>query len=195
VFAITITLLVIDIGRPSPESGDLLQALIHQWPSYVAFIVSFIYVGVVWMNHHALFTHIRSVDRNLQWINLGMLMMTALLPFPTAVLAEALAQRHPDNERVAVALYALVSGLMSAAWIPMFRYLRRHPHLLASPDDLEYFTPQGIRPLTGVALYTLAGVVGFLSPLVGLALFVVMVTFYAFTSEGVRGQTRSTRPV
>ena len=171
-------------------NGDLLHELIHQWPSYVAFFVSFIYVGVVWMNHHGLFRHIRYVDRRLQWINMGILMMVVLLPFPTAVLAEALAQGNPHNERVAVALYALLAGAMSAVWIPLFRYLRSHPYLLESPVDTSYFEVQGIRPLTGVILYSLAGVAGLLSPTVGLALFAVVALFYAVTSDGVKPRKR-----
>lgn len=186
VLSITITLLVIDISRPAPEHVDLLRALLDQWPSYLAFVVSFVYVGVVWLNHHALFGHVRVVDRRLQWINLGMLMMTALLPFPTAVLADAMAHGSFDNQRVAVGLYALVSALMSAAWIPVFRHLRRNPSLLKSSSDPAYFAVQGVRPLTGVGLYTVAGLVGLLAPMAGLVLFVVMVAYYALTSEGVR---------
>jgi uncharacterized membrane protein len=186
VFAITVTLLVIEVRRPSYEQGGLLDALLEQWPSYLALLVSFVYVFVVWLNHHALFSRIRLMDRGLQWVNFGILLTVAVLPFPTAVLAEALAEGNRADQRVAIALYALVGGLMSMAWIPVFPYLGRHPHLLEDEGDAAYFLAQRARPWTGVGLYLLAGVLGLVIPLLGLAVFGVMVVFHALTSEGLR---------
>jgi hypothetical protein len=126
VLAIVMTILVLELRPPPYEEGSLLKGLLSQWASYVAFLVSFLYVGIVWMNHHALFSRIRFVDRGMQWLNFSILLTAALLPFPTAVLADALREGNPTDQRVAVALYALVAGLMSAAWIRVFPYLREH---------------------------------------------------------------------
>ena len=61
-----------------------------QWPTYLAYLASFIYIGVVWVNHHALFTRITSVDTGLLWCNLALLLAASVLPFPTAELAFAM---------------------------------------------------------------------------------------------------------
>ena len=71
VLAIVITLLVLDLRVPAHEPGKLLDGLLDEWPTYVAFVTSFLYVGIVWLNHHAAFRRIRLVDRGLHWVNLG----------------------------------------------------------------------------------------------------------------------------
>src|SRR5919204_4186054 len=134
VFAITITLLVLEIHRPEDyEPGGLLHALLQQWPSYLAYAVSFLYIGVVWLNHHSLFSRLRRMNLGFCWINLGILFTTAILPFPTAVLASALAPGNSSyDQRVAVTGYALAPAAMSASWLPVFPYLRDHPELLVA---------------------------------------------------------------
>lgn len=100
---------------PEPEPGGLLRALLKAWPSYLAFVVSFVYIGVIWLNHHALLRLIRNMTLGLNWINLGILFGAVIIPFPTAVLASALAHGSNDyDRRVAVTLYALLAALMSA---------------------------------------------------------------------------------
>lgn len=185
VFAIVITILVLELRPPEHEDGGLLRGLLSQWAFYLAFLMSFLYVGIVWMNHHALFSRVRFVDRGLQWVNFSILLTAVVLPFPTAVLAEALHGGNPTDQRAAVALYALVAGLMSAAWIAVFPYLRDHPQLVEPETDPAYFHAQRIRPWTGVILYTAAGLLGLLAPLIGLILFVVMIVFHGLTSDGV----------
>ena len=189
VFAITITLLVLEIPRPEDyKPGGLLHALLANWPSYLAYAVSFLYIGVLWLNHHSLFAKLRRVDLGFRWINLGILFTTAVLPFPTAVLAAALAPGNsPDDQRVAVTVYALAATAMSASWLPVFPYLRDHQELMKSTATAEYFRAQRLRPLIGVALYGLAvPVVWFLGPVVGLSFFVIMIIFHAVTSEGLQ---------
>ena len=89
VLAIVITLLVLDLQPPQHRAGQLLTALLDQWPTYLAYLTSFLYVGVVWLNHKAAFNRISQMDRGLHWANLAILLATSLLPFPTAVIADA----------------------------------------------------------------------------------------------------------
>ncbi|MFR9779402.1 TMEM175 family protein [Micromonospora sp. MS34] len=187
VFAIIITLLVLELRVPHTEPGGLLAGLRGEWSSYLAFVLSFLYVGVLWLNHHALFRRIHAVTPGLNWINLGILFGVVIIPFPTAVLAAALAEGDRDDLRTAVTFYALAAAIMSAPWLVAFRYLRRHS-ALATPDlPGGYFRTQSLRPLTGLVLYGLAAAIGwFLNPLLGLVGIVIMIAYHAVTSEGLR---------
>ncbi len=186
VFAITITLLVLEIGRPEIGDGELASTLLHQWPEFLAFAVSFAYVGVIWLNHHALFASIRQVDIGLNWINLGILGTAALVPFPTGVLASALSEGSHADQQAAVVLYGIVAALMSAAWLPVFPYLHRHPDLLVDPTEAQLFRAQRSRPWVGVISFGIAALGGYLlSPWTAIVLFVWMVAYHAVTSEGL----------
>lgn len=185
-FAIIITLLVIEIRRPHAEEGGLGQALIQAWPSYTAFVLAFVYVGVIWLNHHGLFKHVKAVDTPLNWINLGIIGSAALLPFPTGVLAEAFQAGNAADQRSAVVLYGIVAGMMSAAWLPIFPYLERNRQQLAPDVPGGYFANQRSRPWIGVVAYLVAILAGwFFNPSIGIAIFVLMVAYHAWTSEGV----------
>ena len=89
VFAIAITLLVLDIKVPQGlgESTRLVTALIDQWPSYFAFLTSFFTIGIMWINHHRLFTHVRRVSHGLLIWNGILLMAVSLVPFTTKLVA------------------------------------------------------------------------------------------------------------
>jgi TMEM175 potassium channel family protein len=186
VFAIIITLLVLEIGRPEVGHGNLGSELPHQWPEYLAFAASFLYVGVIWLNHHALFSAIRGVDSGLNWINLGILGTSSLVPFPTGVLASALSEGTRADQQAAVALYAIVAALMSAAWLPLFPYLHRHPELLVDPTEARALRAQRSRPWVGVLSFAAAAILGYLfGPVFALPLFVWMIAYHAATSEGL----------
>ena len=87
VFAIAITLLVLDLRVPDP--GHLTTAaLLGAWPHYFAYVVSFLTIGIMWMNHHTIMGHVARVDRPLLVINLLLLMGVVAIPFPTALVAE-----------------------------------------------------------------------------------------------------------
>ncbi|MEU8082095.1 TMEM175 family protein [Micromonospora sp. NPDC049101] len=186
VFAIVITLLVIDLRVPEYHEGELLTDLLDEGASYLAFVVSFVYVGVLWLNHHALLRLIRGTTLTLSWINLGVLFGAVIIPFPTAVLASAFTRGDTDDQRAAVALYALSAALMSAPWLVFFGYLRRHPVLLRRGVSPEYARRQRLRPITGLVLYALGGLLGwFVNPLLGLLAVIFMITYHAVTSEGL----------
>ncbi|MBQ1022406.1 DUF1211 domain-containing protein [Micromonospora sp. D93] len=186
VFAIVITLLVIDLRVPEYHEGELLTGLLGEGASYLAFVVSFVYIGVLWLNHHALLRLIRGTTLTLSWINLAVLFGAVIIPFPTAVLASAFTHGDTDDQRAAVALYALAAALMSAPWLVFFGYLHRHPALLERQVSPEYVRTQRLRPVTGLILYGLSGLLGwFVSPLLGLIGVIFMITYHAVTSEGL----------
>jgi uncharacterized membrane protein len=101
VLSITITLLVAEIVRPEHAPGQLLEKLAAQWASYIAFLASFCYAGIIWLNHRAVFARVRYCDRSLHLANLFLLLASALIPFPTAVMSAAIQSGNEFDARVA----------------------------------------------------------------------------------------------
>lgn len=119
-----------------------------------------------------------------------------VIPFPTAVLADAFDHGGNDHDRrVAVLLYVLTAAAMSAPWLAFFSYLHRRPELLGEGISAAYVATQRVRPVTGMVLYLFSGALGwFVSPLVGVIGIVVMIVYHALTSEGVRRRRPPRRP-
>jgi uncharacterized membrane protein len=183
VLAIVITLLVLDLRAPE-QRGAMLHDLFAQWPAYVAYLASFGYVGVIWVNHHQLFTRIASVDSGLLWRNLALLLTTSVLPFPTAVLSSAFQLGDRDDQVTAVVFYSLVAAVMAGTWLVLFHYLATHGHLLARQTSASFFAQERRRALLGLVAYLVAALVAQWQPLAGLVIAAVLPVFYGLTSEG-----------
>ncbi|MBA4863043.1 DUF1211 domain-containing protein [Streptomyces sp. PSKA54] len=186
VFAIAVTILVLELSDPPHRPGGLAHALLQQWPAYLGYLASFSYVGVIWLNHHQAFARIRSMDRGLHVANLLLLFTTAALPFPTGVVSGALREDAggPDA-RTAAALYACVAAAMCLSWVILYHHLRRRTELLAQGVEPSYLRHGTLRSWIGVGAYAVAGVLGtVLSPLVALGIFLALPAFYLVTSEG-----------
>ncbi len=132
VFAIAITLLVLEISVPESGFEDLWKGIADQWPSYLGYVTSFVTIGGLWMAHHGLFRRVRSADGTVMQLNLLLLMLVAFLPFPTKLMAEAINQTR-DAERAAVIFYGLVLLAISIVASTLWRYVAAHRDLL-EPD-------------------------------------------------------------
>lgn len=186
VFAITITLLVSDIVAPGYQAGRLLEQLLRQWADYVAFLASFSYVGIIWLNHRAVFSRVHYCSRSLHFANLLLLLTSGLIPFPTIILSDALQRGNAYDSRVAVAVYALVGGFMCLSWLLVFHVLSRNHHLLEPHVERTFFPKERQRAAVGVVLYAVAGAAGWVvAPLLALLIFLALPVFYGITSEGL----------
>jgi uncharacterized membrane protein len=186
VLSITITLLVAEIVRPEYASGQLLDKLVAQWASYIAFLASFCYTGVIWLNHRAVFARVRYCDRLLHLANLFLLLTSALIPFPTALLSAAIQSGNEFDARVAAALYATIAGAMCVSWLMLFHVLSIHPYLVEDGVDPDFFPKERFRATLGVILYAIAGLTVWLStPKLALLIFLALPVFYGITSEGL----------
>jgi TMEM175 potassium channel family protein len=132
VIAIAVTLLVLDI-RPPEDTRHLLESLAALWPSYLAYVVTFMLIGQVWANHHVMFDRIRSVDRTVLFLNTVLLMDIAFLPFAASVLASAF--RNGQGERTAVALHGLTFEVAAILFNIIWWYARHDRRLLAPSID------------------------------------------------------------
>jgi TMEM175 potassium channel family protein len=185
VFAIAITLLVIELHPPEVGEGEsLAHALLGEWPSYVAYLVSFLTIGVIWLNHHRVFTQVVQVDGPLLVLNLVVLLWTALIPFPTAVVAEFLGEGG-EHARTAVALYSAVFVLLGLSFGGLFLWITRDDRLLHRLPPPEVVRAARLRFTVGNAVYVVALALSFVWPPLALALHAAMALYYAFDQASV----------
>jgi TMEM175 potassium channel family protein len=163
VIAIAITLLVLQIHVPSAAQGTLFDALVDLWPSYVAFILSFVVIGIMWVSHHSMFERIANVDRRLLFLNLLLLMGIAFLPFPTALLARYL-QQGGENAKFAAATYSTAMMIIGLFFVLMWHHLYRNPELLVEGIGAERARTAMIRSFVGPIVYGLSIGLAFISP-------------------------------
>lgn len=137
VFAIAITLLVLELKVPvAVGEARLAAALAEDWPSYLALLTSFATIGIMWLNHHMVFTHIRRVDRGLLVLNALLLLGVTVVPFPTALLARYLGH---DGERLASLVYSGTFVYIAIVFTLLWRYAASHARKLlrVAPDSPE----------------------------------------------------------
>jgi uncharacterized membrane protein len=187
VFAITVTLLVLEI-RPPADDQNLLHGLAALWPSYLAYALSFLFIGQVWVNHHVMFDHIRAADRVILLVNTLLLMIVAFLPFVTSVLAGSLRSGH--GERTAVVFYGLAFGVTALTFNVIWRYARQHG-LLGEALDPAAATAIGRRFLLALGWLAAGTLLRLLAPALGVAVIAAFNVFYWFPirGEGPGGQS------
>jgi uncharacterized membrane protein len=135
VFAIAITLLVLDITVPEGSADDLLAAVLGQWPSYLAYVISFATIGVAWLEHNAITDYMEYADAMVVRLNLLLLLLVSLLPFPTRLVAEYFGDR--DAERVAATIYGVNLLLIAVLLFLMWRYVASEGHVRRDVSDEE----------------------------------------------------------
>ncbi|MEU2711723.1 TMEM175 family protein [Streptomyces sp. NPDC007205] len=184
VFAIAITLLVLDIKVPrTGDHGGLWYAIGAQWPSYAAYVVSFLVIGIMWVNHHQLFSYVSRVDRPLMFLNLMVLMVVAVVPWPTAMLAEYL--REGTASHAAAAVYSLVMVAMALAFQALWWHLTRTGHLFDARVDTAAARATRARFALGSLGYPLTVGLAFVSAPLTLAAHGLLALYYGFNQVPV----------
>jgi uncharacterized membrane protein len=168
VFAVAATLLVFSIPMPAANE-DLTRALLSEWYAYVAYVISFITILVIWVNHHTTLEAMKGFDRTLLFLNGLLLMTVAVIPFTTGVLARALQAGHGQN--AAAVAYGIVATAMSLtfSFINTYAIWRR---LFTTPFSLLGYS-------LGQLAYPAATVIAVFSYQIALVIYTVIAIFYA----------------
>ncbi|MDZ4878247.1 MAG: Potassium channel [Chroococcidiopsis cubana SAG 39.79] len=181
VFAIATTLLVLEIKVPPPDTA-LGAELLQLWPSYLAYVASFVGIGTIWINHHGMFQHIVRVNGTLLLLNVLLLMLIAFLPFPTAVLAEAF--HRGTDEPVAAAFYGGIFTVIGIFVTSMWWYAARGHRLLDPHLPVNKARQIERQFLIGPIAYAIATVVALIVPWLALLLFILLSLFYIWPRWG-----------
>ena len=185
VFAIAATLLILNVDAQIPgDASDLGARILHIWPSYLAYAVSFVIIGIMWVNHHTVMAQIDRTDRRFLFANIGLLMCIAFVPFPTRLVAEHI---RGDGARDA----ALVYGFTMVATAIMFNitwfYASRGSRLLRRDADPAVVSGLSRSYLPGPWIYLAAALLAFVSPAASVIAFLVIATLYVLESSILGG--------
>ena len=193
VFAIAATLLVLELHVPPVGQGQLLALLAAQWPAYVAYVVSFLTIGIIWVNHHAMFALVKEVDRPLLFLNLILLLVIAIIPFPTAIVDQWITD--PQDAHAAAALLGIVFLCMGLAFGAIWLYAVGHHELALQGIDRELARSAIPRFTIGNLAYVVGIGLAFISPLLSIILYGIVSVYYIFpTLPGATGTPDRARP-
>jgi uncharacterized membrane protein len=173
VFAIAATLLVLEFSVSSGR--NLGHQLVHLWPAYLAYVTTFVTIGIIWMNHHHTVSLIGRVDRPMLFINNLLLLVVAFLPFPTKLVGDYL---NKDGEKAATLAYAATFVVMAAMHQVWWQYARRNRRLIGDgvSDAALRAVDRAYAP--GIVLYGIVLVLAFFSPLAAVFLTFAIAAFY-----------------
>jgi uncharacterized membrane protein len=175
VFAIAITLLVLDIAIPATAERHLLRSVIDLWPSYLAYVVSFSTIGAMWLGHNAITEYLDHADAGLVRLNLLFLLFVAFLPLPTKLFADFI--ERESSERVAVTTYGISLLLTSTLLLVLWRYAIRTR--LVRPDAADEEVQLLTTRLTpGLAGYLILIVAGLFLPVAAVIGYLAIALFY-----------------
>ena len=177
VFAVAITVLVfglLPIGARKLDAHVLLQA----WPEYFAYVVSFLTIGIMWMNHHTILAHVARVDRPLLVLNLLLLLVVVAIPFPTALVADHLG--HPPGDQAAAVTYGLVMIAISICFSGLWVYVVTHAPALGA-----VLPPQALRSSIpgfsgGLLAYVAATLIALWSAIAAVIIYGALAVYYLF---------------
>jgi len=180
VFSILITILVLEFNVPAYEEGKLLAAVLQQWPKFFAYIMTFTYIGILWLFHHDLFSEIQLTTAKLNILNLFSIFLTTLLSYSMSLLAASLATMNQRDLRFAIAFYALLALGISISYLLFYRYIAQNAYLLQCSRESMLFKRLQMYPFISCLLYLLALVSSFFSLAAGMFFLIIGVLFHYY---------------
>jgi uncharacterized membrane protein len=185
VFAVAITLLALNLAVKGPGFGSLAHQLGHQWPGYVAYLISFFTIGIIWVNHHTLVSNVVVVTRLLLFLNLVLLLFVVLIPVATGTVADYLA-RGGFDAKLAVAMYGVVLTGMSVGFSCIAEWSLREGRTRV-PVPRDRWWAARIRFMSGGLVYLLITGIAFISAPLALGLSGVVAVYYVFERTPASG--------
>jgi uncharacterized membrane protein len=164
---------------PSGAPGTLLHTLTSQWPSYAAYVASFLTIGVMWINHHAIFERITSIDRPLLLLNLLLVMLVVFVPYPTELLGKYIPAGGRDAATAAT-FYAVVGVGLALMFSSMWAYILTHPALLVPGFDRDGAWRALPRFSIGFLVYILCIPLAQISPIGVVVVLAAVAVYYVF---------------
>jgi uncharacterized membrane protein len=168
VFAIAITLLVLELSVSEDAGDHLLSSILHEWPSLLAYLTSFMTIGVIWLQHSAITGALRAADTTLYRLNLLVLLLVGFIPFPTKLVSEFVDDY--DAERVAVVFYGLTLLALALALTAFVRYAAENPRLVKDEVAAENVEAALVHQ-PDFLFYGIGIAVGLFLPRIGVLLF------------------------
>ena len=190
VFAIAITLLILEIGTEGSE-GSLAHRLSEQWPSYVAYVISFAVIGIVWINHHEIVRSIQHADHGFLIANLFLLFVVATLPFPTKVLGEGLHAATFDDQRTAALLYCTTCVVLCLSFCVLWAWAARGRRLIRDPVPQDVVDARSRLLTLSLVAFAIPCVVAWWSPAAAIALEAVLALAYTLPPRRAERLVRS----
>jgi TMEM175 potassium channel family protein len=178
VIAVAITLLALDLTVAGPGHGKLAHQLGEHWPAFLAYLISFFTIGIIWVNHHALIRTIKTVNRTLLFLNLLLLLFVVLIPFATSTVADYLSENNGDA-RVATALYGASFVGMSICFAAIFEWTL-HGHRVYQPLPPEQHWAARARFVSGGLVYVAATIVALFNAIVAFVVIGLVAVYYIF---------------
>ena len=176
VFAIAATLLVLELRVPT-EDKDVTTQLLALWPAYAAYLVSFLTIGIIWVNHHTLLEHCVRVDRRFLYLNLALLITVGIVPFPTALVGRFILVDGAATP--ALVVYGLGAVLIAIAFSAIFFYATHDDRVVGGVSAARRLREGGRLFPIGLAAYSLGIGLAFVAPIASLGLYGLTALFYA----------------
>ncbi|MCH4156477.1 MAG: DUF1211 domain-containing protein [Muribaculaceae bacterium] len=180
IFTILITILVLEFRLPDYKAGNLASAVLAQWPILFAYVLTFTYIGILWLFHHDLFGHIEKTNAKLNIINLFSIFLTTLLNYSMSLLADSIVSKNEVDMRFSFTIYSGVAMSISASYFLLYSYLEKNRTLLSDKNYAAYFMSIRRFPVISMAIYGVDFVVSMLSVPFGLAFLLLGIVFHGF---------------